>query len=100
MDASSTSSYSALVTTQAERFGVGSHSGSRAAKTRFSSTAADAAVLDAYGFDSKKDVLEQLLALNLEVAARIAGGQPVTPPGVPAAYGDPSALITDDCIRP
>ena len=70
--------------------------------------ALDAAVLAAYGFDPKKDLLEQLLALNLEVAARIAGlrraqssrGQPVTPPGVPAAYGDPSRLITDDCIRP
>ena len=61
--------------------------------------ALDAAVLDAYGFDGKKDLLEELLALNLEVAARISGGQRVTPPGVPAAYGDPAPLITDDCIR-
>lgn len=44
--------------------------------------ALDAAVLAAYGFGPKKDLLEQLLALNLDVAARIAGGQPVTPPGV------------------
>ena len=56
--------------------------------------------LAAYAFDPAKDLLEQLLALNLEVAARIAGKQPVTPPGVPGSYGDPSALITDDCIRP
>ena len=62
--------------------------------------ALDAAVLDAYGFDPKKDLLEQLLRLNLDVAARIAGNQPVTPPGVPASYRDAASLITDDCIRP
>ena len=62
--------------------------------------ALDAAVLAAYGFDPKADLLEQLLRLNLDVAARIAGGQPVTAPGVPPAYGDATALITDDCIRP
>lgn len=62
--------------------------------------ALDAAVLAAYGFDPKKDLLAQLLSLNLDVAARIAGGQPVTAPGVPPGYGDPSPLISDDCIRP
>jgi hypothetical protein len=62
--------------------------------------ALDAAVLAAYGFDQKKDLLEQLLRLNLDVAARIAGKQPVTRPGVPAAYGDATPLITDDCIKP
>ena len=36
--------------------------------------ALDAAVLDAYGFDPAADLLEQLLALNLEVAARIDAG--------------------------
>ena len=44
-------------------------------------------------------MLEQLPRLNIDVAARIAGNQPVTPPGVPAAYGEPSPLITDHCIR-
>ena len=62
--------------------------------------AVDATGVAAYGFDPKKDLLEQLLRLNLEVAARIAGKQPVTPPGVPAAYGDPAPLVTDDCTRP
>ena len=33
--------------------------------------ALDAAVLAAYGFSAKKDLLAQLLALNLEVAQRI-----------------------------
>ncbi len=58
------------------------------------------AVLDAYGFDPQADVLAQLLALNLDVAARIDKGQPVTAPGVPLSFGDPAELITDDCIQP
>ena len=62
--------------------------------------ALDAAVLDAYGFSSKKDPLAQLLELNLDVADREKEGQPVTAPGIPAAYGDPTPLITDDCIQP
>lgn len=62
--------------------------------------ALDAAVLDAYGFDAKKDLLAQLLALNFEVASAIDRGADVTAPGVPPSYGDPADLITDDCIRP
>ena len=67
--------------------------------------ALDAAVLKAYGFASpekgaKKDLLKQLLDLNLEVAARIDRGEPVTAPGVPPDYPEPEKLITDDCIRP
>lgn len=62
--------------------------------------ALDAAVLAAYDFAPKKDLLAQLLDLNLRVAARLDRGQPVTPPGVPASYGDVPALVTDDCIRP
>ena len=41
---------------------------------------ADAAVLAAYGFSAKKDLLAQLLALNLEVAADIEKGSPVIAP--------------------
>ena len=47
----------------------------------------------------KKDPLAQLLALNLEVTQRIGPGQPVTAPGVPTDYPDPSRLVTDDCVR-
>ncbi|HEX8322598.1 MAG TPA: DNA methyltransferase [Tepidisphaeraceae bacterium] len=61
--------------------------------------ALDAAVLAAYGFGAKKDLLAQLLELNLAVAAKEKAGEPVTAPGVPASYGDPAALVTDDCIR-
>jgi hypothetical protein len=62
--------------------------------------ALDAAVLAAYGFSPKKDLLAQLLALNLEVAARIERGDPVTAPGVPINYPDPAELVTQDCIAP
>jgi hypothetical protein len=62
--------------------------------------ALDAAVLAAYGFSAKKDLLQQLLDLNLEVAARIERGEPVTAPGIPPDFQNPMSLITDDCIRP
>ena len=62
--------------------------------------ALDTAVLDAYGFSRKKDLLKQLLDLNLAVARAIDSGEQVTPPGVPPSYGDPADLITDDCIKP
>jgi hypothetical protein len=62
--------------------------------------ALDEAVLAAYGFSPKKDLLQQLLDLNLEVAARIDRGEPVTAPGIPPDFSNPKSLITDDCIRP
>jgi hypothetical protein len=61
--------------------------------------ALDGAVLAAYGFSATKDLLAQLLKLNLDVAARIATGQSVTSPGIPPGYSHPDRLITDDCIR-
>ena len=61
--------------------------------------ALDAAVLAAYGFSPKKDLLAQLLALNLEVARREEAGEPVTAPGIPPGYPDPARLVTEDCIR-
>jgi hypothetical protein len=63
-------------------------------------TALDTAVLTAYGFSAKKDLLAQLLALNQEVAAKIEKGEPVTAPGVPKNYPDAKKLVTEDCIRP
>ena len=62
--------------------------------------ALDAAVLGAYGFSAKGDLLAQLLDLNLQVARRLDAGEAVTAPGLPPDYPDPSGLITDDCIRP
>jgi hypothetical protein len=61
--------------------------------------ALDSAVLAAYGFSARKDLLAQLLELNLAVAARLDAGQPVTAPGVPPEYPDPTRLVTEDCVR-
>jgi len=61
--------------------------------------ALDAAVLEAYGFDAKRDVLTQLLELNLATAAREAGGQPVQAPGWPEKIPGKEAFITGDCVR-
>ena len=62
--------------------------------------ALNTAVLAAYGFSAKKDLLAQLLALNHAVAQRIDKGAPVTPPGIPATFPKPETLLSDDCIRP
>lgn len=62
--------------------------------------ALDAAVLAAYGFDPKRDLLAQLFALNLDVAAKIERGQTVTAPGIPPGYPEPEKLVTGDCICP
>ena len=61
--------------------------------------ALDAAVLGAYGFSPRKDLLAQLLELNLAVAVQIEAGQPVTPPGIPPEYPEPARLVTDDCVQ-
>jgi len=60
----------------------------------------DQAVLAAYGFDPDRDILEQLLALNFEVAARIKAGELVTAPGIPPDYPEPCELVSDGCIQP
>ncbi len=61
--------------------------------------ALDQAVLAAYGFDPAADILEQLLALNLEVAAKIEAGEEVTAPGIPPDYPEPAELVSDGCIQ-
>jgi hypothetical protein len=60
----------------------------------------DAAVLTAYGFSAKKDLLAQLIALKQAVAANIENASPVTAPGVPEHYPVAKKLVTEDCIRP
>jgi len=62
--------------------------------------ALDQAVLAAYGFDPDRDILEQLLALNFEVAAKIEAGESVTAPGIPPDYPNPGELVSDGCIQP
>jgi len=60
--------------------------------------ALDKAVLKAYGFRARGDVLDQLLKLNLGMARRIGESEPVTAPGVPLGYKKLSRLVSSDCI--
>lgn len=61
--------------------------------------ALDKAVMEAYGFDSTKDVLSQLLALNLSVAAKEEKKETVQAPGWPEGIKGKEKFITDDCVR-
>jgi hypothetical protein len=62
--------------------------------------ALDAAVLAAYGFSAKKDLLAQLLELNLAVAQRLERAEPVTSPSIPATFPKPETFVSQACIRP
>ncbi|WP_425422065.1 DNA methyltransferase [Phaeodactylibacter xiamenensis] len=59
----------------------------------------DEAVRNAYGFEKKKDILQQLLDLNFEVAKKEKNGEKVQAPGLPGCIKDKSEFITDDCIK-
>jgi hypothetical protein len=60
--------------------------------------ALDAAVLAAYGFSPKRDLLRQLLSLNHVVSAEIKKDRPVTAPGIPSPGLDVAKLVTTDCL--
>jgi hypothetical protein len=57
----------------------------------------DTAVLAAYGFSARRDLLAQLLKLNEAVSTPIKSGKVATPPGIPPGYKDRKALLTSDC---
>jgi SAM-dependent methyltransferase len=59
----------------------------------------DAAVLAAYSFDNKRDLLEQLLALNQQIALRIQVAKSVTGPGIPSKYETPERLVSSDAMN-
>ncbi|WP_149195607.1 DNA methyltransferase [Luteimonas suaedae] len=58
----------------------------------------DTAVVSAYSFNPKVDLLEQLLTLNQSVAQLISDEQAVTAPGIPAGYADPARLVSADAM--
>ena len=60
--------------------------------------ALDAAVLKAYGFTTKQDLLEELLKLNQAVISQIAAGINVNGPGIPTGHPSPDMLLTDDAF--
>jgi len=59
----------------------------------------DKAVMEAYGFNEKEDLLAQLLALNLQVAQNEKEGKPVQAPGLPAFVKNKEEYVSDDCVR-
>ena len=62
-------------------------------------TALDKAVMEAYGFDDKKDILAQLLALNLSVADKENKKEKVQPPGLPDFVKNKAEYVSDDCVK-
>ena len=58
----------------------------------------DAAVLEAYGFSARRDILQQLLDLNLQFATAEAAGLVISPPGIPARFKGVKGLVTPDCL--
>ncbi len=68
-------------------------------RLRTAHAALDAAVRAAYGMKSDEDILAFLLKLNLELAAKEAKGETITPPGLPAFVEKPKEFITKDCVR-
>lgn len=57
------------------------------------------AVLKAYGFTSKKDVLSQLLDLNFKLAEKLESNQAVSGPGIPESYKNPGSLVSVNCFK-
>ena len=61
-------------------------------------TALDKAVIAAYGFVPEKDLLQQLLDLNLSLYAKEQNGEAIEKPGIPSYYKDKAKLVSDDCV--
>ncbi len=59
----------------------------------------DQAVMEAYGFDADKDLLSQLLELNLEVTQKEKDGEEVQKPGLPDWVENKEDFISDDCVE-
>lgn len=57
------------------------------------------AVLDAYGFSKRKDLLTQLLELNFEMADKIDKGEAVEAPGLPKYVKNIWEFVSEDCIK-
>lgn len=61
--------------------------------------ALDKAVMEAYGFADTKDILAQLLALNLLVAEKESRKEKVQAPGLPEFVKNKESYVSDECVR-
>ena len=68
-------------------------------RLRDAHAALDTAVRAAYGMTPAEDILSFLLKLNLELAAKEAKSEPITPPGLPAFVPEPQSFVSNDCVR-
>lgn len=59
----------------------------------------DNAVMDAYGFSKRKDLLTQILDLNFKVAGKIEKGEEVQCPGVPKCVKNKKEFVSEDCVK-
>lgn len=55
--------------------------------------------MEAYGFNTKEDILKQLLQLNLQVADKESHKEKVQPPGLPDFVKNKEEYVSDDCVR-
>ena len=67
-------------------------------KLRDAHAAFDAAVRAAYGMKEKEDILAILLSLNLELAAKEAKDERITPPGLPPFVPSATEYVSEDCV--
>jgi len=59
----------------------------------------DKAVIEAYGFDAKTDILQQLLNLNNKVAQLESDKKEVQAPGLPDCITNKQKYISDDSVK-
>lgn len=59
----------------------------------------DDAVLAAYNFGKRKDLLTQLLELNFGVATKIENGEEVQSPGLPKCVKNKKEFVSVDCVK-
>ena len=59
----------------------------------------DEAVMAAYGFGKRKELLTQILKLNSEVAEKIDRGEYVQSPGLPKCVKNKREFVSEDCVR-
>ncbi len=67
-------------------------------------TTLDKAVAKAYGFDANQTtdtnaILQNLLQLNLQVAAKEKSAELVTAPGLPTYIKNPEDYVSDECVK-
>ena len=58
----------------------------------------DRAMMEAYGFTLRQDLLEQLLSLNQRLSQPLVSRQVPTAPGIPSNYPHREKLITSDVV--